>query len=102
MAAGTAVLYEASAAIHLLVQFIDFVCLLLTNDCMVASAGLAPSGEQVAAEIKAAIATAAGPTLVCLDGKGGALKLAHVQLEVFSTAQTKGGSSIRLLCNPEV
>lgn len=101
MAAGTAVLYEAFAAIHLLMQFIDFVCL-LKNNCMAASTGLAPSGEQVAAEIKAAIATAAGPTLVCLDGKGGALKLAHVQLEVFSTAQTKGGGSIRLLCKPEV
>lgn len=54
--------------------------------------------EQVVQETRDAIASATGPTLLCLDGDGQVLGLSWVLYETWCTAEIKGGRNVRVMC----
>ena len=66
--------------------------------CFPPSQGQALSPDQLVQETRNAIASATGPTLLCLDGDGHVLSLTHVLYEAWCTAEIKGGSHLRVLC----
>ena len=49
-------------------------------------------------ETKTAIASASGPTLLCLDGDGHVLSLLWILYEAWCTACLKGGRNLRVMC----